>query len=572
MSEAHRKLVRDGKDGATVTEQEMQALLDRLIAGGERETVEFKEASRDYKTGRIGEYFSALSNEANLRGADTAWLVFGIDDKTRLVVGTDYRPELDRQNGLKWQITQNTEPSVTFRDIHVFDHPDGRVLFFGIPPAPQGIPIAWNGHYYARAGESLVSLGLDKLDTIRSQGLGSDWSAVPVPDATFDDLDPEALTQARAAFALKYRHRFDEAEVMGWPVEVFTDRARLTRGGQLNRAALLLLGRPESALLLSPHPAQLTWGLYGESRAYEHFGPPFLLTTTWLYRRIRNTPLRLVQPGTLMQVEVPKYDERIVLEAIHNAVAHQDASRAGRVLVQEFPDRLVVTNEGGFFDGQPGEYAAGQRSPIRYRNQTLAQAMAEFGMIDTMGFGILDMHQRQMRRFLPMPDYDLSEPNRVKVTIHGAVVDEAYTNLLMQRGDLPLTDVLALDRVQKGLPIPDDMVKRLRRAKLVEGRRPHMRVAALVADATSTRSGYIHARGQDDLHYLRLIVDYLDQFGQGTRQDIDDLLRGKLADSLDPDEKTRKIANLLTKLRRDGHIRNTGTRTNPVWTLADPPE
>jgi ATP-dependent DNA helicase RecG len=572
LSEAHRKLVRDGKDGATVTEQEMQALLDRLIAGGERETVEFKEASRDYKTGRIGEYFSALSNEANLRGADTAWLVFGIDDKTRLVVGTDYRPELDRQNGLKWQITQNTEPSVTFRDIHVFDHPDGRVLFFGIPPAPQGIPIAWNGHYYARAGESLVSLGLDKLDTIRSQGLGSDWSAVPVPDATFDDLDPEALTQARAAFALKYRHRFDEAEVMGWPVEVFTDRARLTRGGQLNRAALLLLGRPESALLLSPHPAQLTWGLYGESRAYEHFGPPFLLTTTWLYRRIRNTPLRLVQPGTLMQVEVPKYDERIVLEAIHNAVAHQDASRAGRVLVQEFPDRLVVTNEGGFFDGQPGEYAAGQRSPIRYRNQTLAQAMAEFGMIDTMGFGILDMHQRQMRRFLPMPDYDLSEPNRVKVTIHGAVVDEAYTNLLMQRGDLPLTDVLALDRVQKGLPIPDDMVKRLRRAKLVEGRRPHMRVAALVADATSTRSGYIHARGQDDLHYLRLIVDYLDQFGQGTRQDIDDLLRGKLADSLDPDEKTRKIANLLTKLRRDGHIRNTGTRTNPVWTLADPPE
>jgi ATP-dependent DNA helicase RecG len=549
----------------------MRVLLDRLVAGGERETVEFKQASRDYKTDKIGEYFSALANEANLRGVDTAWLVFGVHDKTRLVAGTDYRPEVDRQNGLKWQITQNTEPSVTFRDIHVFDHPDGRVLLFEIPAAPQGIPIAWKGHYYARAGESLVSLGLDKLDTIRSQGLGADWSAVPVPEATFDDLDPEALAQARTAFALKYRHRFAEAEVMGWPVEVFTDRARLTRGGQLNRAALLLLGRPESALLLSPHPAQLTWGLYGESRAYEHFGPPFLLTTTWLYRRIRNTPLRLVQPGTLMQVEVPKYDERIVLEAIHNAVAHQNASRAGRVLVQEFPDRLVVANEGGFFDGQPGEYASGQRSPIRYRNQTLAQAMAEFGMIDTMGFGILDMHRRQMRRFLPMPDYDLTEPNRVKVTIHGAVVDEAYTNLLMQRGDLPLTDVLALDRVQKGLPIPEEMVKRLRRAKLVEGRRPHMRVAALVAEATSTRAGYIHARGQDDLHYLRLIVDYLDQFGQATRQDIDDLLRGKLADSLDADEKTRKIANLLTKLRRDGHIRNTGTRTNPVWTPADPP-
>jgi ATP-dependent DNA helicase RecG len=52
---------------------------------------------------------------------------------------------------------------------------------------------------------------------------------------------------------------------------------------------------------------------------------------------------------------------------------------------------------------------------------------------------------------------------------------------------------------------------------------------------------------------------------------VDDLLRGKLPDGLTEDEKTRKVANLLTKLRRDGHIRNTGTRSNPVWALADSP-
>jgi ATP-dependent DNA helicase RecG len=292
-----------------------------------------------------------------------------------------------------------------------------------------------------------------------------------------------------------------------------------------------------------------------------------LLNTTALFARVRNVQLRLVQPGTLRQVDVFKYDERMVLEAIHNAVAHQDYGRAGRVLVQEFADRLVITNEGGFFDGVPDEYAAGLRSPIRYRNQTLAQVMAEFGMIDTMGFGILDMYTRQMRRFLPMPDYDLTKPDQVKLTIYGTVVDEAYTRLLMQRADLSLADVLALDRVQKSLPIPQETAKYLRRKTLIEGRLPRLRVASVAVEVINAQAARIRARGQDDLHYLQLIVDYLTQFSSATRADIDTLLRGKLVDSLSEEDKTRKVANLLSKLRRDGHITNTGTRANPVWTL-----
>jgi ATP-dependent DNA helicase RecG len=461
---------------------------------------------------------------------------------------------------------------VTFRAIHEISHADGRVVMMEVPPAPDGIPIAWKGHYYARAGESLVPLSLDKLDRIRRQGLSRDWSAVVVPDASIDDFDADALKRARLAFARKYPYRFTEEEVLGWPVTVFTDRAKLTSNGQVTRAALLLIGRSESAWRLSPHPAQLTWSLVEPNRAYEHFGPPFLLTTHWLYRRIRNVQLRLMQPGTLRPVVVSQYDERMVLEALHNAVAHQAYPRSGRVLVQEHADKLVLTSEGGFFDGLPEEYAAGGKSATRYRNAALAQAMVELGMIDTLSYGIFDMHDRQKRRYLPMPDYDLTDPNQVKLTIHGSVADEAYTNLLMTRTDLLLIDVLALDRVQKGLPIPEEAVKRLRQQRLIEGRRPHLRVAPLVADATQTRAGYLHAQGLDDLHYLRLVVDYLTQFGSATRKDIDDLLRDKLPDTLAPEQKARKVANLLTKLRRDGHIRNNGSRTSPLWTLADRPD
>ena len=97
-------------------------LLEDLITTWENEVVEFKQAGNDYDTDKIGEYFSALSNEANLRGADRAWLVFGVNNKTRAVVGSDYRPEPERLQSLKNQIAQSAEPSITFREIHVLQH------------------------------------------------------------------------------------------------------------------------------------------------------------------------------------------------------------------------------------------------------------------------------------------------------------------------------------------------------------------------------------------------------------------------------------------------------------------
>ena len=78
---------------------------------------------------------------------------------------------------------------------------------------------------------------------------------------------------------------------------------------------------------------------------------------------------------------------------------------------------LVLENEGSFFEGRPEDYIAGARTPRRYRNPFLAQAMAELNMIDTMGYGIHEMHVGQARRYSPMPDYDLSEPQAVKKAV-----------------------------------------------------------------------------------------------------------------------------------------------------------
>lgn len=543
----------------------LEALLSRLIARWEGEVVEFKQAGKDYDTDKIGRYFSAMANEANLRSEDGAWLVFGVDNATRTVVGTDYRPEAERLQSLKIQISSDTEPSITLRDIHELQTAQGRVLLLEIPAAPQGMPIAWKGHYYARAGESLTHLGLDKLDELRGQVGAADWTAQQVPGATLADLDTTALTKSRESFAMKYANRFSADEVASWPDAVFLDRARLTQNGHITRATLLLLGKSESAYRLSPHPAQMTLKLEGTEQAYMHFTPPFLLTTTELYQKIRNLPLRILPDDQLVPIEVAKYDRKIVLEALHNCIAHQDYTRNGRVVVIEKPDRLIFESEGAFFEGVPADYVGGHKTPRRYRNPFLTQAMAELNMIDTMGYGIHEMHLGQARRYFPMPDYDLNEPQAVKLTLYGAVVDVAYSRLLIQKTNLPLSDILALDRVQKKLPIDDAVVKRLRQAKLIEGRKPHLYVSAAVASATAAKADYINTRGQDDEFYIKQITDYMTKFGSASRQEIDKLLLSKLSDALDSTQKQNKIGNLLTGMRIGGVITNAGTRKVPKW-------
>lgn len=549
------------------TTTELEVLLQSLIDDWESEVVEFKQGGAGFSTHDIGKYFSALANEANLREVACAWLVFGVNDKTRKVEGSAYRPDSNNLHSLKQQIGNDTEPSVTLREIYELDTAGGRVILFQIPAAPRGLPIAWKGHFYAREGECLAALGMDKQDEIRNQSKSSDWSAQIVQDAFIDDLDPQALLLARQRFAEKYANRFSPQEVNAWTDAAFLDRAKVTISGQITRACLLLLGKAESSHYLLPHPAQMTWKLEGAERAYQHFGPPFLLNTTQLYQRIRNIQVQVLPDNELLRREVSKYDQKILLEALHNCIAHQDYQNNARIVVIEREDCLIFESVGSFYEGSPQDYALGDKTAKSYRNTWLTQAMAELNMIDTMGYGIHDMFEGQRRRYFPLPDYDLSQADQVKVTLYGRIIDAAYSRLLIQKTELSLAEIMGLDRVQKGLTLDAELLKRLRKSKLIEGRKNNLHVAAGIAEATASKADYIKKRSFDDAHYEKLIREYLQKFGRASRKEIDELLLDKLSDALDEKQKLTKINNLLTKLRKDGVIHNTASKRAPAWAL-----
>jgi ATP-dependent DNA helicase RecG len=207
-----------------------------------------------------------------------------------------------------------------------------------------------------------------------------------------------------------------------------------------------------------------------------------------------------------------------------------------------------------------------------YRNRFLAEAMVNLNMIDTIGSGIKRMFTKQRQRLFPMPDYDLSEAGRVKVRIIGQVIDDKYTRMLQSRPELDLLDVITLDKVQKRQPISDEEFKSLKAKKLIEGRRPNLFVSATVAAATQTQADYIRNRAFDKEHYEKMIVTYLEKFGEGERADFDKLLLPKLSDALDDKQKGYFITNLLQEMRRDGTIQPVGGKRGKgaKWELCKP--
>lgn len=552
-----------------MTQDELKELLSKLRAlPDETEWFEFKEAKNTFHFNEIGKYFSALSNEANLKNKGCGWLIFGIEHKSRKIINTLFRPNRTDLDSLKSEIASKTTNRITFIEIYEIHFPEGRVIMFQIPAAPKGIPITWADHYYGRDGESIGALNLQEIEQIRSQGNQYDWSAQICEDAGINDLDEEAIKVAKEKYKSNNQNRPFAAEIDSWDIKTFLDKAKITSNGKITNTAIILLGKPESTHFISPAVARLTWKLEDTETAYEHFDPPFYLNINKVYQKIRNIKYKILPENILIPIEVDKYEQWVILEALNNCIAHQDYSLQSRIIVTERPGELIFTNAGIFFEGTLDDYTLGDKTPEKYRNFFLSQAMNNLGMIDTVGHGIKKMFNLQRNRYFPLPEYDFSDSQKVSLKIYGHIIDENYTKLLIERADIDLKTTILLDKVQKRQQISRDAYSLLKKNRLVEGRYPNIYIASKIADITGEHSSYIKNRAFDNKYYKDLIILLLRQKGSASRQEINDLLLTKMSDALNKEQKLTKIHNLLYEMaKKDKIIKNEGTKKNSKWTL-----
>jgi ATP-dependent DNA helicase RecG len=547
-----------------MTEQEYIELFYLLWNHAENEVVEFKRAESNYDIDDLGKYFSALSNEANLREHEFAWLVMGCWDKKHIIEGTSFKDSEESLNRLKQDMSQHTTDKLIFREI-VPIHVEGkRVLMFKIPASPRNIVMHWKGIAYGRDGESLVPLNQAKRDEIRNQPPIPDWTAQLVSNATIDDLDELALAKARIMYKKVHASNIPPEEVNGWSTEEFLSNSNMMRDGQITRAAILLLGKPSSLDKIHPAVAQITWTLEDEEEIvqdYEHFGIPFLLTVDKVLAKIRNMTMRELPGGTLFPDTMKQYDDYTIREALHNAIAHQDYTLQQRIVFVESPGKLYYGNGGDFIPGTI-EKALEHKGPQKhYRNDCLCKGMVHFNMIDTVGRGIKKIFTLQRERFFPMPDYDIDkEEKSVGVTIYGKMIDERYTELLKSGSNLTLKECLWLDAVQKHRPITKMALEHLKQRKLVEGRGKEIIISLGVARLTHQVPQYTKNKGLAYETLIKLILQLAHNAGEAgfKRNDAYETVENALPGTKSPKEKLAYLGRILLKMGDDGLIKAIG--------------
>lgn len=529
-------------------------IFHQLWEHSENEVVEFKKAENNFDIDELGCYFSALSNEANLRERDFAWIVFGVWDKKREIVGTSFKNGEVALNKLKHDMSQHTTDNLIFREIVPIIIENKRVLLFKVPASPRNIVMKWKGIAYGRDGESLKPLNQAKQDEIRQQPPLPDWTAQLVPKASIDDLDELAIATARIMFKKVHKSKIPSEEIDGWNIEEFLSHSMMMRDGQLTRAAILLLGKPLSIQKIYPAVAQITWTWQDKDEIvidYEHFTIPFILTVDKVLAKIRNKTMRELPGGTLFPETMKQYDDYTIREALHNCIAHQDYTLRERISFVEGEDKLYYGNGGSFIPGTI-EKALDHKGPqIHYRNECLCSGMVNFNMIDTVGRGIKKIYAEQRNRFFPMPDYDIDNENRtVGVTIYGKMIDEKYTSLLKANQDLTLRECIWLDAVQKHRPVTTNAIKHLREKGLIEGRSPNYFISLSVAKITHQIGHYTKEKGLEQKLMEQTILQLAKDAGnEGFKlSDVYEALHNNMPASLNTTSKKRYLGRLLYKM------------------------
>ena len=555
----------------TDTNAEYYEQLQELIDRWEYEIVEFKAATGEYSEDKIGQYFSAISNEANLRDKQYGWLVLGVSEgNVKRPVGTAFKAGssalLER---FKYTISINITDAMTFLNvIELYPVVDGkakRVLMFKIPAAVAGMPTEWKTRCYARNGDSLVPLQQYKIDIIRNQER-RDWSKRFLKDATISSLDPEAIAFARVKYKARYNHPHIAEEIDSLSDEEFLTKIKLMRNGEVTNAAMILLGDAGYDNLFE-HPPEIMWRLIGndgEVRDHTIFRIPFINIVDQIAAKIRNLTYRYMpNQQSLFPDETQQYDPWILRELLNNCIAHSNYQLGGRIYINECEDSITITNPGNFLPQTIEAVLQKTYSPPFYRNQLLTESMVNFYMIDTASSGIKRVYRIQKNKYFPMPDYDLSTTNQVSVSVYGKILNEQYTYILFKHPELDLETVYLLDQVQKGhgVGLSSEAVAHLRKHKLVEGRKTSLYLSANVAIDVEGEAQYIRNRAFDNKYYQDMILNYLREFGKGQRKDFRRLLIDKFPDILTPEQKDRKVLTLLMALKRQGKIETDSENT-----------
>lgn len=425
-------------------------MLSSLLDAREGTNIEFKEAKTQFDRKALFRYCVALANEGG------GILVLGVTDRVpRTVVGTMAFGNLD---DIRKEIYQAIHLNVEVAD----DFSEGlRVLLFRVPGRPRGVPLEYEGRYLMRRGESLVPMTFDRLQAIANENT-PDYSAEICPDATFDDLDPEAIERFRRLWAGQPRR----AHLLDLSTRQLLEDAELLSDKGVTRAALILLGTSRG---VGRHVADAEI-IFEYRRSQESIDPTvresfregllLCLDKLWELVNLRNE-VNPYQMG-LVRRDIPSFREESFREALLNAVCHRDYRYQESIFVRQFPSLIEIESPGGLLPGVTIENMLFKRA---WRNRRIAEALEKADLIERSGQGVDRMWKLAILDGKLPPDYSHTDAHHVFVRLHGTIHDPALLRFMEALGEeryhlFGVSDFAVLHFVSQEQKIPKDFAER----------------------------------------------------------------------------------------------------------------
>jgi len=526
-----------------------------LLATPEGGRVEFKAATGGFHFEELVKYCVAIANEGGGK------VILGVTDKRpRRVVGTRAFSEPGRtEAGLFEALRQR----ILVEELVVENH---RVLIAHVPSRLPGTAWQYKGSFWMRVGDALVAMTDDQLRRIHDE-TGPDFSAEICPDATLDDLDPEAIEVFRA----RWHRKAKKDRILQNSAEQLLRDSELVTNEGVTYAALSLLG---TYTALGRHLAQAE--VVFEYRSSEAPGPAnqreefreglFLYyDRLWELVNLRND-LQHYQDGLFM-LDISTFDERAVREAVLNAVSHRDYRHGGSVFVRQYARRIEIVSPGGFPPGITPENILWQQNP---RNRRIAEALARCGLVERAGQGFDMIYGECIRHSKPPPDFSRTDAHFVWLTLHGEIQDPEFLRFLEKVGretqvSFDTRELLILDHVHREIEVPAELHPRLSRLfdlgvleRVGMGRGSRLLLSRRFYRYLGKVGVYTRKRGLDRETNKALLLKHIEDVGESGApfQELSMVL---------PAVPRSTIQRLLRELRDEGRICVRGQRRAARW-------
>lgn len=399
----------------------LDKLLSELLSiGRETEWIEYKVGNSNES--RIGQYLSALSNGAALHDKQYGYLIFGIEDETLAIVGTDFKPSTIKKGAqpLENWLSTMLKPRVSFK---IFEFPyQGKDMVMFVVEAASERPIKFQSKAYVRVGSSMGDMdeypNLEKKlwskGRARSFELELAVEGVQLRDVeNFLDINsyfsllniplPESLEKKIQLFA---RERFvalhgDKVDITNLGALLFAKG--LANFDQLQRKAIRVIVY-ESNDRTKTRLEQV--GQFG-------YVVRFRGLVQWIMDQL---PAVEVLEGGIRSAS-QMYPEEAIRELVANAIIHQDFFEPGTsVKVEIFSNRIEITNP-----GRPLiDVMRLLDEPPQSRNELLASFMRRVGICEERGSGIDKVVASCESHRLPAPKFEIKR-NHLVATLFSLV-------------------------------------------------------------------------------------------------------------------------------------------------------